>query len=205
MEIIPQILDTGKFGVIEVVATWAKLGKSISKLANGAYVHTTGLPITDPREIKDVIPGGAQQDEALYWFEHRHDDPDGDPGRRIVMNPDGSFAFEDGDPITSITEITEALRPGPHQEVVIRWFIADQEKKARTQTKQPPEWQKPSQEEAAAAAAAAEGEPKATKKKVKKPTKKKTAPKKAAEPPATTSAPGPMTAPPEEGGEGATI
>jgi hypothetical protein len=175
----PQTLDTGRFGQIQVVQTWAMKGKSISKLANGAFVHTTGLPISSKKEITEVIPPGPEQDEALYWFDHRHDEPE-EQGRRIVMNPDGSFAFEDGTAIASITEITQALKPGPHQEVVIRWFIAEQEKLARTQAKQRPEWQKPAQEEEQAAA------PKtAPKKKVVK----KSAPKK----PATPN-PGPLVA-----------
>jgi hypothetical protein len=176
---VAQTLDTGRFGQIQVVQTWVMKGKSISKLANGAFVHTTGLPIASKKEITEVIPPGPEQDEAVYWFDHRHDEPE-EQGRRIVMNPDGSFAFEDGTPIASITEITQALKPGPHQEVVIRWFIAEQEKLARTQAKQPPEWQKPAQEEPASAPKAA---PK--KKIVKKP-----APKKPATP-----EPGPLAAP----------
>jgi hypothetical protein len=178
MDFEPQTLDTGRFGQIQVIQTWVMKGKSISKLGNGAFVHTTGLPLASKKEITEVIPPGPDQDEAVYWFEHRHDEPE-EQGRRIVMNPDGSFAFEDGTPIASITEITQALKPGPHQEVVIRWFIAEQEKLARTQAKQPPEWQKPAHEEQAAA-------PKAPPKKkiVKKP-----APKKPAAP-----EPGPLAA-----------
>jgi hypothetical protein len=143
----PQALDTGRFGVIHVLQTWVMRDKKISKLSNGAYVHTTGLPIASKKEITEVIPPGPSQDEALYWFDHRDENPE-DPGRRITMNPDGSFAFDDGSPITSIAEITQALTSGPHQEVVIRWFIKEQDKKAQTQTKQKPEWQKPDQGEA---------------------------------------------------------
>ena len=160
----PQALDTGRFGIIHVVQTWVVRDKKISKLSNGAYVHTTGLPIASKKEITEVIPPGPNQDEALYWFDHREENPE-DPGRRITMNPDGSFAFDDGSPITSIAEITQALTSGPHQEVVIRWFIKEQDKKAQTQTKQKPEWQKPDQGEAMAMEAPAKTPKKNIKKK----------------------------------------
>ena len=140
----PQALDTGRFGVIHVLQTWVMRDKKISKLSNGAYVHTTGLPIGNKKEITEVIPAGPEQDEALYWFDHREENPE-DPGRRITMDSEGAFTFDDGSPITSISEITQALKPGPHQELVIRWFIQEQDKRAQAQTKQKPEWQKPDQ------------------------------------------------------------
>ncbi len=165
MEVLEaQMLDTGRFGQIQVVQTWVMRERSISKLSNGAYVHTTGLPVTNKKEIQEVIPAGPVQDEALYWFEHRHDEPEQGPGRRIVMDPDGAFAFEDGSSITSITEITQALKPGPHQEVVIRWFIGEQENNLQAQAKEKPPWQKPSQEEAAAAPKTSKGPKKIVKK-----------------------------------------
>jgi hypothetical protein len=142
----PQALDTGRFGVIHVLQTWVMRDKKISKLSNGAYVHTTGLPIGSKKEITEVIPAGPEQDEALYWFDHRDETPE-NPGRGITMDADGAFTFDDGTPITSISEITQALKPGPHQELVIRWFIQEQDKKAQAQTKQKPEWQKPDQGE----------------------------------------------------------
>lgn len=167
----PQILDTGRFGQIQVVQTWVMREKSISKLTNGAYIHTSGLPVSSKKEITEVIPPGREQDEALYWFDHRDEEQQA-PGRRIIMNQDGSFVFDDGEPITSISEITQALKPGPHQEVVIRWFITEQEKKAQTQLKEKPGWQKPAQGEeplTAAPKGTTKASPKKPKKNVKKP------------------------------------
>jgi hypothetical protein len=165
----PQALDTGRFGVIHVVQTWAMKEKKISKLSNGAYVHTTGLPIATKKELTEVIPAGPEQDEALYWFDHREENPE-DPGRRITMDSEGAFTFDDGSPITSISEITQALKPGPHQELVIRWFIQEQDKRAQVQTKQKPEWQKPDQGEDSAPPAPMKAVPR---KVVKKPVVKK--------------------------------
>ena len=174
----PQALDTGRFGVIHVLQTWVMRDKKISKLSNGAYVHTTGLPIGNKKEITEVIPAGPEQDEALYWFDHREENPE-DPGRRITMDSEGAFTFDDGSPITSISEITQALKPGPHQELVIRWFIQEQDKRAQAQTKQKPEWQKPDQGEDPAPPAPMKAAPK---KAVKKPVAPKKAVKTAAAP-----------------------
>jgi hypothetical protein len=139
----PQILDTGRFGQIQVVQTWLLVGRSLCKLVDGSYCHTSGLPISSEKELVEFIPPGPDRDAALHWFRHRHDEP-AEQGRRIVMNPDGSYEFDNGDPIESISEITRALKPGPHQEVVIRWFIAQTEKK----TKPPPSgWQEEGREE----------------------------------------------------------
>lgn len=168
MEVLEtQMLDTGRFGQIHVVQTWVMREKSISKLANGAYVHTTGLPLKNKGEITEVIPPGRDQDEALYWFEHRHETPEVG-GRRIVMDAEGNFEFEDGSPITSISEITAALKPGPHQETVIRWFIAVQEGKLQARQKEKPEWQKPEPEEQAPPPPKPKGSKAAPRKNVKK-------------------------------------
>jgi hypothetical protein len=175
----PQALDTGRFGVIHVLQTWVMRDKKISKLSNGAYVHTTGLPIGSKKEITEVIPAGPEQDEALYWFDHRDETPE-NPGRFIQMDSNGAFTFDDGSPITSISEITQALKPGPHQELVIRWFIQEQDKRAQAQTKQKPEWQKPDQGEDPAPMKAA---PKKAVKKPVAPKKAKAAPAQAADPP----------------------
>jgi hypothetical protein len=186
----PQALDTGRFGVIHVLQTWVMRDKKISKLSNGAYVHTTGLPIGNKKEITEVIPAGPEQDEALYWFDHREENPE-DPARRITMDSEGAFTFDDGSPITSISEITQALKPGPHQELVIRWFIQEQDKRAQVQTKQKPEWQKPDQGDPVPPApmkAAA-----APKKPVKKPVPKKAV--KTAPAPADPSQTGQETSP----------
>jgi hypothetical protein len=185
----PQALDTGRFGVIHVLQTWVMRDKKISKLSNGAYVHTTGLPIGSKKEITEVIPVGPEQDEALYWFDHRDETPE-NPGRSIVMHADGGFTFDDGNPITSISEITQALKPGAHQELVVRWFVLEQEKKAQTQTKQKPEWQKPDQGEDPAPMKAA-----APKKAVKKPVAPKKAVKTAAAAPAEPAQTGQETPP----------
>ena len=182
----PQALDTGRFGVIHVLQTWVMRDKKISKLSNGAYVHTTGLPIGNKKEITEVIPAGPEQDEALYWFDHREENPE-DPGRRITMDQNGAFTFDDGSPITSISEITQALKPGPHQELVIRWFIQEQDKRAQVQTKQKPEWQKPDQGEDPAPPAPMKTAPKKiVKKKKAAPAEKAVAPPEAGQ--ETTSA-----------------
>lgn len=141
-QIEPQMLDTGRFGQIFVTQTWVMKEKSISKLVNGGYCHTTGLPISSEKEITDVIPPGADRDSALYWFRHRHEEEE-QPGQGIIVHPDLTLTFMDGTPVKSISEITQAIKPGPHQETLIRLYM-QQEKDKPSEI---PEWMQPGQED----------------------------------------------------------
>lgn len=127
----PQMLDTGKYGQILVVQTWdsaeAQFAK-IHKLVNGSYVYDSGLPV-DKRKALEIIPLGKERDAAFHWFDHRHDDDEVKKGRGIIVNPDETLTFEDGSPVTSIQDITQNIKSGLHQELLIRCFLKNDQGK----------------------------------------------------------------------------
>lgn len=121
-----QILHTKNYGEIEVEQSWIHDNLHIVKLANGGYAHSSGLPVQKASELKKAIPPGPELEEALFWFEHRHDEPE-QVKRRLVINPDGSVVFDDGSPIQNMSDIVENLQPGPFLDAALRWFVQKQE------------------------------------------------------------------------------
>lgn len=133
----PQVLDTGPNGLILVEQMYvsAELGAAkIVKLANGGYCYESGLPV-DKRKDFNVIPPGPERDAALYWFDTRLDE-EKTPQIGIIVRPDLSLSFEDGRPVESIIDITQTIKPGPHQEFLIRCFMSQEAKKPSDT----PEW-----------------------------------------------------------------
>jgi len=106
-----QKLYPKKFGEIEVVCSWQDGPNHIAKLANGAYCHITGLPITSKAELHKVLTGDDLE-AALNWFDHRHENED-KPPRRIMFEADGTPLFEDGTEVESPSDLLESLKPGP--------------------------------------------------------------------------------------------
>lgn len=121
----PQMIYTKNFGDLQVVRSWVEGANHVALLANGAYVHITGLPIMDKAILRKTIPI-EYLPEALDWFEHRHDEK-GEQPLRVMFEADGSFTLEDGSPITSISQLTQALKPGPILDAALMWFTKTHE------------------------------------------------------------------------------
>jgi len=115
-----QKVYTKNFGIVEVVRSWQDNGYHIALCSNGAYVHITGLPVKDKAELRKALPVSDLQ-AALDWFDHRHEVEE-NPPMRILVEGDGSCVFEDGSPITSISQLTQALKPGPMLDAALLWF-----------------------------------------------------------------------------------
>lgn len=133
-----SILQTKDFGPIEVERVWANGTMLIGVTPKGAYVHTSGLAVQSREEFEAVGMNPEELAEACYWLEHRHDVVEEAP-KRIMFNPDGSYEFEDGSPITSITELIEAMgQNNPALEAACLWFSQEtlrrQEKAVREAT-----------------------------------------------------------------------
>lgn len=117
-----SILQTKDFGPIEVERVWANGTMLIGITPTGSYVHTSGLAVQSKEEFEAVGMNPQDLAEACYWLEHRHDIVEEAP-KRIVFNPDGSYEFEDGSPINSITELIDAMGQGnPALEAACLWF-----------------------------------------------------------------------------------
>jgi hypothetical protein len=128
-----QIIKTKQFGEVEFEKSWAvSNGKHIGKLANGrGYLHFTGQPISTLKELQEVIPPGPDLDEAVAWWRNkdkRRDDSEL-PDKKVVINPDGSCAFDDGSPIESVADLFNAIPRGPMLDAAVAWFTEDAKKR----------------------------------------------------------------------------
>lgn len=118
-----QTLKTKHHGDITFLRTWVQSSLHIGRLAGGGYLHTSGLPIATEQEIREAIPKGPDLDDALQWFKHRDDIPV-PVKRRIMIELDGSYVFDDGNPVQSITELVQCIPPGPALDAAVMWFSA---------------------------------------------------------------------------------
>lgn len=119
-----QLIYTKQFGTLEVERSFHEPPYHIAKCTNGAYVHISGLPVNNKAELRKAIPVEYLQ-EALDWFDHRHE-TEGTPPLRVIVNPDGSCEFEDGSSIESTSQLVQALKPGPMLDAALLWFTKQQ-------------------------------------------------------------------------------
>lgn len=135
---MPQVIHTKDYGDIVVEKAWVNGTMGIGVTPKGAYVHLSGLAVQSREEFEAVNMNPEELAEAVYWLEHRHDIVEEAP-KRIVFNPDGSYEFEDGTPIQSITELIDAMgQNNPALEAACMWFSQEtlrrQEKAVRDAT-----------------------------------------------------------------------
>jgi hypothetical protein len=120
MERPPQKLYTKKYGELDVVTSWNEPPNHIALLSNGAFVHITGVPVTDKSDLRKTIHDLKVLEEALYWFDHRHENRGPDVLRVMIDGDD--VVFEDGIPIENISQLTSAMKPGPLLDAAVSWF-----------------------------------------------------------------------------------
>ena len=119
---MPQVIHTKDFGDILIEKAWVNGTMGIGVTPSGAYVHLSGLAVNSREEFEAVHMNAEELADACYWLDHRHDIEEEAP-KRIVFNPDGSYEFEDGTPINSITELIDAMGQGnPALEAACLWF-----------------------------------------------------------------------------------
>ena len=118
-----QIINTKHFGPIEFEKTWVSSDSGhIGLLVTGGYAHLTGQPVTKKRHLIDLIPDEKEQKKALEWWDNRDKIKETKKTKRIMLEVDGSYKWEDGSPITTAADILTSLPPGPQQEAVLAWF-----------------------------------------------------------------------------------
>lgn len=121
----PQKLYTKKYGELEVVRSWNEPPNHIAQLSNGAFVHITGVPIEDKAALRRTIHDLGELQMALDWFDHRHDKQEDAPMK--VLTDGADFFFEDGSPITNISQLTQAMKPGAVLDAALSWFTRKQD------------------------------------------------------------------------------
>ncbi len=120
-----QVINTKHFGPVEFKRTWvADEGRHVGLLAKGGYAHLTGHPVVKEQDLIELIPKGEELDAALEWWKNRDKIKETPETKRIMLELDGSYRWEDGSPITAAADIMTALPPGPQLEAVLAWFHA---------------------------------------------------------------------------------
>jgi hypothetical protein len=122
-----QKIYTKQFGDIEFERTFVEGTLHLGKLVGGGYLHITGQPIDSEKELRGAIPRGPELDAALDWYRHKDDKPAVEAPRNVVIKPDGSYAFDDGSPIKTITELVQSIAPGPALDAAVMWFMEKQQ------------------------------------------------------------------------------
>lgn len=124
-----QILRSKQYGDIEFDRTFVGNGLHIGKLTGGGYAHISGQPISSKDELLSAIGPGKDREEAVYWWINKDALAEKKPERRIVVNPNGDYEFDDGEPITSAQELISYFGSGDAVEQALRWYAKDQMKK----------------------------------------------------------------------------
>lgn len=122
---MPQILRTKHFGEVRFEKTFLNGNLHIGRLVGGGYCHVTGHPITIKKDGINAITTQADREDFVRWWEQKDQPPVEEVQRLIVVQPDGSYAFDDGEPITSAEEIIQYCAPGLAQEQILRWFAGE--------------------------------------------------------------------------------
>lgn len=120
-----QILRSKEFGEVEFDKTFVGNGLHLGKLTGGGYAHISGHPINSKDELLAAIGPGKDRDEAIHWWLNKDALSEKPPERRIVVNPNGDYEFDDGDPITSAQDLIGYFGSGDALEQALRWFAKE--------------------------------------------------------------------------------
>lgn len=123
-----QVLKTKNYGNLTFVRTWSIEGRHVGLLKSGGYCHIGGPPIGDVSELTTTIPPGPALDKALDWWEHKDDVVIVDKPRKIVIQLDGSYTFDDGSLIESVGDIVSAIPAGPALDAAVAWYTREYNK-----------------------------------------------------------------------------
>lgn len=108
-----QELYTRDHGTVKVdKKSWMDGGLHIVLCPNGAYQHTSGLPIKDEKELRKAFGSNTEDlDKALNWFRNRHEQQ-ANPPRPISFRSDNTPVFDDGS-IPEESDLYNFFSPGP--------------------------------------------------------------------------------------------
>jgi hypothetical protein len=125
---MPSRIETRDRGSFTFEKTWIVGGVGhVGKLVGGGYCKIGGQPIMKKSDLANIIPKGDDLNEALEWFANRGKVSAKAP-RSIVIAPDGNLHFDDGTPITSMSDIMANLTPGPMLEMALKMFVLNEAK-----------------------------------------------------------------------------
>ena len=111
-----QKIRTDKYGELEVVQSFHEGRLPIHLLKNGAYVFSSGLPVSKASDLRDGLGGKSTfLPEALDWLEHKDDRVFG--LIREIKHLHGKLVYaDDNSPVNSVEDIIAFYEPGPFRE-----------------------------------------------------------------------------------------
>lgn len=139
-----QIVHTKYYGDLSVIRTWIN-GEfaGISLLADGRYVHHTGIELRDEDEplLDKIIPPGHELQQAKAWFKNRHVIKATTPtARAIYQHPDGTWRYVDThDLVRNLQDIYAATPRGIIRDAALEWLERFQQTEHRLPEPLPPQ------------------------------------------------------------------
>jgi len=127
-----QIIKTKHFGPIAFDKTWVSSdGRHIGKLTKGGYAHLSGSMVSSKKDLVELIPAGKDRKEAQEWYENKDKEKFNPSNKRIFLNANGDYEWEDGKPITDPVDVYNNLPQGAQLEAVLLWFREKQKEKGK--------------------------------------------------------------------------
>lgn len=121
-----QVLNSKHHGPVEFDRTWAMGQSHVGKLTGGGYAHVpSGRALTSKEDGLSAIPPGPHQQEFLEWWENKDKKPVEELKRKVVVNPDGSYSFDDGSDIENAQDLIGYFGSGDALEQALRWFARE--------------------------------------------------------------------------------
>jgi hypothetical protein len=131
-----QVIHTKNRGDHTFIRTFASSdGRHIGALAGGGYAYLSGILVTKREDLIDLIPEGPDREAALAWWENKDQDLEKKEVRRVLMDVDGDFKWEDGSPIESAQSLIENFPRGSDLDKLLEWFHERENKKKAAQSK----------------------------------------------------------------------
>jgi hypothetical protein len=133
-----QKLETKTKGTLLIERSWISQGVGhIAELSAGGFIHVGGVPIKTEKEIRDIIPAGEDRTRALEWFKNKDKVAKEGPKRKILIEANGELRFDNGDPVTSVSDLINNIPTGPFLDAAVKQLAINENKKdasaARTQ------------------------------------------------------------------------
>lgn len=122
---MPFVFHSKQFGEVSFETTWAMGQVHIGLLVGGGYAHISGHPLSRKEDGLAAIPPGPEQDAFLEWWENKDKQPIQEITRRIIVNPDGAYSFDDGTPIEKAEQLIGYFGSGDALEQALRWFARE--------------------------------------------------------------------------------
>lgn len=118
-----QLIHTKHRGDHVFSRTWVLSdGRHLGQLSGGGYAYLSGILVDKRQDLIDVIPSGPDQEKALAWWDNADQELEEKEYKKVLLDVDGEFKWEDGSPIESAQSLIENLPRGSNLDMLLAWF-----------------------------------------------------------------------------------